>query len=150
MSKWDFRFISLAEHIGTWSKDPSTKVGCVVVGPDREIRATGYNGLPRGVKDTEERLNNRPLKYQLICHAEENAIAAAARVGVSLKGCAIYVHPFQPCCKCARAIIQAGIAAIHCNMDYPTPEHWKEDFKQARDILTEAGVITTGWMVRKP
>ena len=54
--KWDRRFLDLAAHISTWSKDPSTKVGCVVVGEDREIRSTGFNGFPRGIEDDEERL----------------------------------------------------------------------------------------------
>ena len=72
--KWDLRFLKLAEHISNWSKDPSTKVGCIIVGEDREIRSTGFNGFPRGIEDSEERLNDRTQKYPLICHAEENAI----------------------------------------------------------------------------
>ena len=66
MTKWDVRFLELAKHISLWSKDPSTQVGCVVVGPDREIRSTGFNGLPRGLEDTEERLNNREIKYPMM------------------------------------------------------------------------------------
>ena len=85
-SKWDARFIDLAKHISQWSKDPSTKVGCVVIGEDREIRSTGFNGFPRGISDDMERLEDREQKYPLICHAEENAIMHAARIGVSLKG----------------------------------------------------------------
>jgi dCMP deaminase len=50
--KWDLRFLELAKHIAAWSKDPSTQVGCVVVGADREIRSTGFNGLPRGIEDS--------------------------------------------------------------------------------------------------
>ena len=68
--KWDQRFLDLAHHISGWSKDPSTKVGCIVVGKDREIRSTGFNGFPRGIADDDERLTNRELKYPLICHAE--------------------------------------------------------------------------------
>ena len=76
--KWDGRFIELAKHISGWSKDPSTKVGCVVVGEDREIRSTGFNGFPRGIEDDSDRLEDREQKYPLICHAEENAIMHAA------------------------------------------------------------------------
>ena len=83
-NKWDIRFLELAKHISGWSKDPSTKVGCVVVGEDREIRSTGFNGFPRGISDDNERLTDRNQKYPLICHAEENAIMHAARIGVSL------------------------------------------------------------------
>ena len=70
--KWDKRFLDLAKHISDWSKDPSTKVGCIVVGEDREIRSTGFNGFPRGIEDKQERLEDREQKYPMICHAEEN------------------------------------------------------------------------------
>ena len=68
-SKWDTRFLSLAEHISSWSKDPSTKVGAAIIGPYRDIISLGYNGFPRGVEDTPERLENRELKYKMIVHA---------------------------------------------------------------------------------
>ena len=97
-SKWDIRFIELARHISGWSKDPSTKVGCVVVGEDREIRSTGFNGFPRGIDDDPERLADREKKYPLICHAEENAIMHAARIGVSLKDSTAYVT-WPPCSR---------------------------------------------------
>ncbi len=83
----------------------------MVVGPDREIRSTGFNGFPRGIEDSPERLNDRERKYPLVCHAEENAIMHAARIGVSLKGCAAYVT-WPPCTRCARSLIQAGIDEI--------------------------------------
>ena len=110
-AKWDIRFLKLATHISEWSKDPSTKVGCVVVGPDREIRSTGFNGFPRGIQDSDDRLTNRDLKYPLICHAEENAIMHAARIGLALKGCTAYVT-WPPCTRCARSLIQAGVSEI--------------------------------------
>ena len=136
--KWDRRFLDLAAHIAGWSKDPSTQVGCVVVGPDREIRSTGFNGLPRGIEDTLERLNTRELKYPLICHAEENAIMHAARIGVALKGCTAYVT-WPPCTRCARSLVQAGVAEVV----YPVvevPERWSEDFELSRRLLHEAGM----------
>ena len=111
MTDWDKRFLKLAKHISKWSKDPSTQVGCVVVGPDKEIRSTGFNGLPRGIADNDERLNNREIKYPLICHAEENAIMHSARIGISLKDCTAYVT-WPPCTRCARSLIQAGISTI--------------------------------------
>ena len=137
--KWDQRFIELAKHIANWSKDPSTKVGCVVVGEDREIRSTGFNGFPRGIKDDEERLLDREQKYPLICHAEENAIMHAARIGISLKGSTAYVT-WPPCSRCARSLIQSGIKEIV----YPTPgeipERWVEDFNISNSMISEAGV----------
>ena len=108
--KWDDRFLELAKHISEWSKDPSTKVGCVIVGEDREVRSTGFNGLPRGIDDSDDRLNNREIKYPLTCHAEENAIMHAARVGLSLEGCVAY-STWPPCTRCARSLIQAGVSS---------------------------------------
>ena len=138
--KWDERFLDLATHISGWSKDPSTKVGCVVVGEDREIRSTGFNGFPRGISDDNDRLTDRDKKYPLICHAEENAIMHAARIGVSLKGNTAFVT-WPPCSRCARSLIQAGISEVV----YPTPENiperWQEDFDTSNGMLLEAGVL---------
>ena len=138
-SKWDLRFIGLAQHISTWSKDPSTKVGCVVVGEDREIRSTGFNGFPRGINDDEERLTDREKKYPLICHAEENAIMHAARIGVSLKDSTAYVT-WPPCSRCARSLIQAGIREIVYPETGKIPERWIKDFTISDSMLNEAGV----------
>ena len=138
-NKWDHRFIELANHIAQWSKDPSTKVGCVIVGEDREIRSTGFNGFPRGIDDDEERLNNRDLKYPLICHAEENAIMHAARIGVSLKGSTAYVT-WPPCSRCARSLIQAGISEVIYYDNIEIPERWLNDFNTSTAMFEEAGV----------
>ena len=138
-AKWDQRFIELAKHIANWSKDPSTKVGCVVVGEDREIRSTGFNGFPRGIEDNEERLLDRAQKYPLICHAEENAIMHAARIGVSLKGSTAYVT-WPPCSRCARSLIQSGIKQIVYPNPGEIPERWIEDFKISNSMISEAGV----------
>lgn len=141
-TNWDQRFLDLANHISKWSKDPSTKVGCVIVGPSREIRSTGYNGFPRGVAD-DVRLSDRSLKYPLICHAEENAIMHAARVGVPLAGCCLYVT-WPPCTRCARSLIQAGVARVVYPGDKPVPERWADDFAMSMEMLDEAGVAVAG------
>ena len=139
MTNWDQRFLNLAKHISEWSKDPSTKVGCIVVGPDREIRSTGFNGLPRGIEDNDER-----LKYPLICHAEENAIMHAARIGISLKDCTAYVT-WPPCTRCARSLIQAGVSTIIYPKDIEIPDRWMEDFNLSLNMLKEAKInIKTG------
>ena len=137
--KWDLRFLELAKHISDWSKDPSTKVGCIIVGEDREIRSTGFNGFPRGIEDTDERLNDREQKYPLICHAEENAIMHAARIGVSLKGCTAYVT-LPPCNRCSRSLIQAGIKKIVIPSDVEIPERWNDEFDLSKSMLNEAGI----------
>ena len=139
--KWDRRFIDLALHISGWSKDPSTKVGCVVVGEDREIRSTGFNGFPRGIEDSMERLEDRELKYPLICHAEENAIMHAARIGISLKDCTAYVT-WPPCTRCARSLIQAGVSEIIYPKGIDIPDRWIQDFDLSLKMFKEAAVKT--------
>ena len=137
--KWDRRFLELASHISTWSKDPSTKVGCVVVGEDREIRSTGFNGFPRGIEDDAERLEDRAQKYPLICHAEENAIMHAARIGISLKSNTAYVT-WPPCSRCTRSLIQAGISEVVYPAGIDIPERWEEDLEIALGMMEEAGI----------
>ena len=109
---WDHRFMDLAGHISTWSKDPSTKVGAVVVSDDKQILSIGWNGFPRGIEDTDTRLNNRTIKYDLVCHEEKNAIYNATHNGVSLKNGNIYIHGMYLCPECAKGIIQCGIKAV--------------------------------------
>lgn len=139
-AKWDRRFLDLAAAIARWSKDPSTQVGCVVVGEDREIRSTGFNGFPRGIEDREDRLADRDQKYPLICHAEENAIMHAARIGVSLKGCVAYVT-WVPCPRCARSLIQSGIREVVYPVGCEIPERWAEDFRISTEMIEEAGLV---------
>ncbi len=139
-NKWDIRFLELAKHISGWSKDPSTKVGCVVVGEDREITSTGFNGFPRGISDDNDRLTDREKKYPLICHAEENAIMHAARIGVSLKGSTAYVT-WPPCSRCARSLIQAGIKEVVYSTAEDIPERWLDDFNISTGMLEEANVV---------
>ena len=81
-TRWDHHFLQLCLDHARMSKDPSMSVGAVIVGPDREIRSAGFNGFPRGIADTKERLSDRDVKLQLVVHAEMNAVLAAARVGV--------------------------------------------------------------------
>ncbi|MDN3566088.1 dCMP deaminase family protein [Paeniroseomonas aquatica] len=136
--RWDARFLALAAHIAEWSKHRTTKVGCVVVDDDRRIRATGFNGFPRGVTDLPERLADRPTKLLLSVHAEGNAVATAARAGVSLAGTTAYVtHP--PCAACAALLTQAGIKRVV--FVGQLREDWAESEAAGRVIMAEAGVV---------
>lgn len=137
LTRWDFRFLSLASHISAWSKDPSTKVGAVIVRPeDRTVAATGFNGFSRGVADTEERLADRGMKLMLTIHAEENAIANAhGRVA----GMTVYVT-HHPCERCASRIVQAGIARVVCMTTPDFLSRWAESCDNAKVILAEGGV----------
>ncbi len=136
--KWINSFLLLAQHVAGWSKDPSTKVGAIVVDDEYRILSVGYNGFPRKVEDSEERLCNRETKLKLVVHAEANAIAAAARTGTSLGGATLVVSSLYPCCACAGLIAQAGIIRVI------TPKidnnRWKESNEAARLIFNEAGV----------
>lgn len=134
--------MELAMQIAQWSKDRSTQVGCVIVGPDNEIRTTGYNGFPRGVDDELDERHARPLKYKWTEHAERNAIYNAARVGIPLNGCRMYV-PWFPCMDCARAIVQSGI--VHLIAIRPDVRHatWGEDHKLALELFSEVRLKLT-------
>lgn len=135
------KFVPAVLAIAAMSKDRSTKVGALALGPDMEIRSTGYNGFPRGVNDDLEHRHERPLKYEYAVHAESNVIANAARFGASLKGCTLMVSSLYPCSACARLIIQAGIAHVMAvEVDDEAMERWKESAKISLEMFTEAGV----------
>lgn len=143
---WHDHFFNLVFEILKKSKDPSTKVGCVIVGPDHEIRSTGFNGFPRGVDEKIPARWERPEKYHWVEHAERNAIYNAARMGISLKGCTLY-QPGLPCSDCARAIVQAGIIQVF-SRGRPMPaktaaDKWNESQNFGQIILAEGGVAFT-------
>ena len=135
MTDWHNRFLDLADHIGGWSKDPSTKVGAVIVRPDRTIVSVGYNGFPRNVRDEPHRYEKREIKYQMVVHAEMNAILTA---GQSLQHCTLYVSPLQPCPQCAAAIIQSGMWRVVTRES--NREDWKERFEVTCQMFKEARV----------
>jgi dCMP deaminase len=137
--RWDRRFMELAVHVGSWSKDRSTKVGCVIVGSSNEVRAVGYNGFVRGADDDIDERHQRPNKYIWTEHAERNAIYHAALVGVPLAGCRMYL-PWFPCVDCARAIVQSGLVELIALQPDLNHERWGVDFRHALELLKEAGV----------
>ena len=108
MTDWNKRFLDLCEHVATWSKDPSTKLGSVIVDDKKRILSVGYNGFPRGVTDHEERYNDRPTKYLFVAHAERNALDNAPMM---VDNCTMYVT-LLPCNECAKSIIQKGITKV--------------------------------------
>lgn len=105
---WVTYFRELAKTVATKSKDPHTHIGAVIVGMDKEIVSTGYNSFPRGMNDDVQERYERPEKYFWMEHAERNAIYNAARIGVSTKGCTLFLDHWFPCVECARAIINSG------------------------------------------
>ena len=113
--KWDRRFLELTDVIARWSKDPSRGVGAVIVSPSRQIVATGFNGLPRGIEDRPERLE-RPVKYDLIVHAEMNAIVQCARNGVTPVGSTIYTSFRRVCIAHYRSFNRALCVLSHTRL----------------------------------
>ena len=149
--KWDRRFLQLAQHIASWSKDPSTQVGAVIVeSPTNIIVGLGYNGFPRGVHDYPERYSVRETKLSLVVHAEVNAILMAER---KAKGATLYVWPsflLPPICnECCKIAVQAGIKEI---VGYSIDEvelndrqrRWKDAIILSRQMCDEAGIIYRG------
>lgn len=136
--KWDRRYVELARLVSTWSKDPSTQVGAVLVRPDNSVASIGYNGFPKGIEDTEERLNDRDTKYSFVIHAEMNAVLNAHD---DVRGDTLYLWPLLCCDRCAVHMIQAGIKRVvapSCPTD--KADRWEPILKNSRARFGEAGV----------
>lgn len=139
---WDKYFMTLCYLVALKSKDQRTKYGAIIVGPDHEIRSTGYNSFPRGVNDLMNERQERPEKYFWFEHAERNAIYNAARVGVPLKECRIYIQGI-PCMDCARAIVQSGINEVIVHkqwQDLPLSQKWVEHNNRTIKLFSESKV----------
>ena len=139
------KFLPDAKAAQGRSRDRSTKVGAVALDDDLNIRGSGYNGFPRGIDDNRDERYERPLKYKFTSHAEENLVAQAARIGLSLRGCTVVLTSLHPCSTCSRMLIQAGVKRVIApEIKHPgTGElrfDWSEDEKIAFEMLSEAGV----------
>lgn len=143
--KWKKRHMLDALEKGKYSKDPSTKVGCVAVDSYNSPVCVGYNGLPRFVEDKPERYV-RPIKYKWCLHAEMNMVANAARIGVSLDGRTAFVTTF-PCSICMGLLISSGIkhicvpGSVKSSLEDETfAARWKEDLEISTQMAEEAGI----------
>lgn len=133
---WDEWMLRQASSVASASKDPSTKVGAVITEGKRLI-AMGYNGFPSRIAD-DDRLNVRDVKYDIIIHAEMNALLFAQR---DITGMTLYTYPVLPCSRCASMYIQAGIARVVAPK--PSAEfefRWGTSLALARSLFDEAGV----------
>jgi dCMP deaminase len=137
--KWDKRYMQLAKQVASWSKDPSSQIGAVAIAPKGQVLSQGYNGFPRGIADTEDRMTSREVKYRYVVHAEMNAIYNATYNGVSLDGATMYVSGLPCCSECAKGIIQVGISEVVMDGDPDNPR-WKASCDLALDMFKEAGI----------
>lgn len=139
---WDEYGMLFALTAAIKSKDPSTRVGCALLGPDHGLRSTGFNGPACGVRDTPDRFE-RPKKYLYAAHAEANAVYLAAKAGSCTCGCTAYVT-MPPCATCAIALIQAGIARVVIPVVAPSADfasRWQDSIDAANSMFAEAGVV---------
>ena len=134
MTHWDERYLELAKTVAGWSKDPSTQCGAVIVRPDNRIVSLGYNGFPVGVED-DWRLEDRSIKYEMIVHAEINALVSARQ---SVEACTLYTYPLLPCSRCASVMIQSGIYCVLAPRF--NEERWQENLALSKSLMLEAGV----------
>lgn len=136
-NKWNKRFIELAKLVSTWSKDPSTQVGAVIVDQKNRVVSLGFNGYPRGVKD--HGLENREERYAKVLHAEANAILFSKQ---DLTNCTIYVYPFPPCSNCMSMIIQSGISQVVTfqDQDEERKKRWEKSNQIGISMAEEAEI----------
>ena len=141
--KWDIRFMQMADLVATWTScfAPGRAIGAVVV-KDKRVMTTGYNGAPAGMKTCREKGECLRRKLGIpsgtraeVCyavHAEQNAIAQAAKLGISLDGATLYCT-HQPCSICAKLMVNSGIRRVVYREGYPDPF--------TLEILNEAGIL---------
>ena len=142
MKTWHekLKFFSLAKEYSTWSKDPSTVIGAVAINDERDILSHGWNGFPRKIEDTPERLNDRPTKYKYMVHGEMNCIYNATRMGRSLKESTFFVYGLPVCSECAKGIIQVGVKNVFMCYPEEIDEKWKNSFEETKELFDEAGI----------
>ena len=138
-NNWDVRYLELAEQVSSWSKDPSRQIGAVAVGTKGQVLAQGYNGFPRGIKDSSLRYNDREIKYKFVVHAEQNVIYNATYNGVSLDGATLYVWGLPVCSDCAKGVIQTGIKRVVMPLQ-EIPDHWVDSWALTQLLLNEANI----------
>jgi dCMP deaminase len=138
-SKWDIRYLQLAERIASWSKDPSTQIGAIAVGIKGQVLAQGYNGFPRGIEDNPLHYEDRETKYKYVVHAEMNVIYNATYNGVSLDGATLYVTGLPVCSDCAKGVIQVGIQRVVMK-EQDIPLKWVESWKTTAGMFDQAKI----------
>lgn len=132
--------LDLAQEVSSLSKDPSTKVGCVLVGKNNNIISTGFNKFPKGVDYTKERLDVKQEKYRFVIHAEESALLNALKQGSQVKGATAYVT-HSPCNHCQALMAEAGVETVVTNKG---SDFWKDRnpdaYRVSEEIRNESNI----------
>lgn len=136
---WDEYFMSIAELVGSRATCSRGRSGCVIV-RDKRILVTGYVGSPAGLPHCDDvghemhKVIDDDGKEHEHCvrtaHAEQNAIAQAAKLGVSIDGATLYCH-MTPCYTCAKLVINSGIKKVIALKDYHASNRTKKIFEQS-------------------
>jgi len=145
--KWRERYFNLAREYASWSKDPSTGVGSIAVSANKQMLSEGWNGFPRGIRDSLDRLQDRETKLHYIVHSEKNLIYNATKNGISLDGAIVYVYGLPVCAECAKGLIQAGVIDINVLTHGEVADRWIESWKKSTDMFDEVG-ISYEWVKR--
>lgn len=140
-SKWDLRYLEMAQLVSTWSKDPSTQTGAVIVRPNRTVASVGYNGFPKMMPDKPEWYVDRIEKYSRIVHCEVNAVLHTYE---SLQGYTLYTYPFACCDRCVVQMLQAGVSRFV----FPVPtedalSRWATALEKSKRYIEESGAFWT-------
>lgn len=138
LSKWDARFLALAEQVAAWSKGPRKRIGAVIVRPDKSIASLGYNGPPRGFDDEAFLCMSREDQHSVVIHAEDNALQQT-HDAESVEGYTLFVSPLLPCANCADKIAKAGIRRVVAYCGHISPD-WRASAEEAERIFINAGV----------
>lgn len=138
VEKWDKRFLDVAKLVASWSKDPSTQTGAVLVRQDRTIASLGYNGFASRMRDTPALYENREEKYSRIVHCEMNALLQCSE---KPKGYTLYTYPFLSCDRCAVHMISAGVVRVVApKLPAHLHERWLAPVEKSKSYFQEAGV----------
>ena len=128
----------LVKLVSLLSDDIKRKVGCVIVNKYDEVISSGSNTIPQRVFKSEDRLVLEE-KNKWVGHAERNAIANAAKKGISTNEGKMYCSYF-PCSGCAISIIEAGIKKVYTTKPDFNHHKWGESWRISETMFRESGV----------
>ena len=140
--KWVHRYLQEAKNIASWSKDPSTRVGAIAVDDAGVILSHGFNGFPRKMLDSPERLADRAFKLDHVVHAEMNCLLNACRTTISLLKSSMFVYGLPVCHRCAPCVIQAGIKDVYMLVKSDIKTDWRDSWEKSHAMFAEVGVGT--------